>query len=194
LQSHSDVQFVLKNAPRLNKVVAATAISFALWDGANRALLQFTEPTDGHEIASGYRGDCALIVVSRLALLLGADPKLISFQSMYARLKCDATVSVLTERLKAEALIPKAVVDNAEYSIRRFLEICRSLDWQDLHGRLIHFRNRGVAHLTPEKISKRVSYAELKSLVIAAIKMGECLAALCENEVSFRKGRIARME
>jgi hypothetical protein len=103
-----------------------------------------------------------LIVVSRLALLLDADPKLISFQSMYARLKCDATVSVLTERLKAEALIHKAVVDNAEYSIRRFSEIYRSLDGQDLHGRLVHFRNRGVAHLTPEKISKRVSYAELK--------------------------------
>jgi hypothetical protein len=82
------------------------------------------------------------------------------------------------------------VVDNAEYSIRRFSEIYRSLDGQDLHGRLVHFRNRGVAHLTPEKISKRVSYAELKSLVIAAIKMGECLTALCENEVSFREDEL----
>ena len=171
-------------------MIAATAISFALWDGANRALLKYTDLTDHHQIAIGYRGDCSLIVVSRLALLLDADPKLVSFQSIYARLKCDVTVMLLIERLEADALIPNAAAENAEYSIRRFLEIYRSLDWHDLHGRLVHFRNRGVAHLTPEKIDKRVSHGELRSLVVAAIKMGECLAALCENEVSFREDEL----
>src|SRR6202012_3229154 len=40
------------------------------------------------------------------------------------------------------------------------------------------FRNRGGAHLTPEKIEKRVTCAELKTLAVAAAPMGECMERL----------------
>ena len=190
MRSNPDVRYVLDNAPRLIKVIGATAISHALWDGANRALLKYPEQTYHHQIAVGYCGDCSLIVVSRLVLLLDADPKMVSLQSIYSRLKSDATVRILIEHLKDNSLAPETTAENAEHSIRRFLKIYRSLDWKDLHGRLIHFRNRGVAHLTPEKIGKRVTHRELRSLVVATIKMGECLTALCKNEVSFREGEL----
>jgi hypothetical protein len=68
------------------------AISFALWDGVNRALLESDSNTDRREIASGYRGDCAFTTVSRLSLLLDPNPKLVSFQTMYTRLRSDATL------------------------------------------------------------------------------------------------------
>lgn len=190
LKSHPDVKFVLDNAPRLIKVIGTTAISHSLWDGANRALLKHREQTYHHQIAVGYCGDCSLIVVSRLALLLDSDTKMVSLQSIYFRLKSDATVRRLIECLKDDSLMPEKTAEDAEYSIRRFLKVYRSLDWKDLHGRLVHFRNRGVAHLTPEKIGKRVTYRELRSLVIACIKMGECLTAFCKNEVCFREDEL----
>jgi hypothetical protein len=191
VRSNPDVRYIVDNAPRLIKVIAATAISHALWDGANRALLKYPEQAYHHPIAVGYTGDCSLIVVSRLVLLLDtADPKTVSLQSIYSRLKSDATVRLLIEHLKDNSLMPETTAENAEHSIRRFLKVYRSLDWKDLHGRLVHFRNRGVAHLTPEKIGKRVTHRELRSLVVASIKMGECLAALCKNEVYFREDEL----
>ena len=35
-----------------------------------------------------------------------------------------------------------------------------------------------MAHLTPEKIEKRVTCAELKTLAVAAATMGECMERL----------------
>jgi hypothetical protein len=63
-----------------------------------------------------------------------------------------------------------------------FLHTYRSIDWQDLHGRLVHFRNRGVAHLTPHKIEKRVTYAEIKTLSLAVTIMGECMEAAAKGD------------
>lgn len=159
-------------------VAAATAISFALWDGVNRALLETDTNTDRREIASGYRGDCAFTAVSRLFLLLDRDPKLVSFQTLYQKLQSDAVVDAVVGTLDEGDFSTCKRAELVKDAIKRFQEAYRSLDWEDLHGRLVHFRNRGVAHLTPQKIEKRVTYAELKTLAMAVATMGECMEPL----------------
>jgi hypothetical protein len=152
---NSNVEFIQTSAPRLMKVAGATAISFALWDGVNRALLETDTDTDRREIASGYRGDCAFTAVSRLSLLLDRDPKLVSFQTLYAKLRSETAVTLLLKRLDEDEFSTSRTAELAGDAVQLFLRTYRSIDWQDLHGRLVHFRNRGVAHLTPQKIEKR---------------------------------------
>jgi hypothetical protein len=172
------------------KVAAATAISFALWDGVNRALLETDTNTDRREIASGYRGDCAFTAVSRLSLLLDRDPKLVSFQTLYAKLRSEAVVTLLLKRLDENEFSTSRTAELANDAVQLFLRTYRSIDWRDLHGRLVHFRNRGVAHLTPQKIEKRVTYAELKTLSLAVAIMGECMEPLAKGEIPLREDRI----
>jgi hypothetical protein len=78
----------------------------------------------------------------------------------------------------------------AKDSVQCFLQTYRSIDWRGLHGRLVHFRNRGVAHLTPQKIEKRVSYAELKTLSLAVAIMGECMVPFAKDDVPVREDEI----
>jgi hypothetical protein len=186
----SDVEYILTNAPRLMNVAAATAISFALWDGVNRALLESDSNTDRREIASGYRGDCAFTAVSRLSLLLDRDPKLVSFQTLYAKLRSETVVTLLLKRLDEDEFSTSRTAELAGDAVQLFLRTYRSIDWQDLHGRLIHFRNRGVAHLTPHKIEKRVTYAELKTLSLAVATMGECMEPFAKGEIPLREDQI----
>src|SRR6202022_5039765 len=88
-------------APRLVKVAAVTAISFALFDGANRALLDLQDASENaRQIASGYRGDTISMTTIRLALLLDSDPKMTSFQNVYWRLERPEVVDVLVRRAR----------------------------------------------------------------------------------------------
>jgi hypothetical protein len=184
-----DVEFILEHAPRLMTVAAAAAISFALWDGVNRALVETDDDgdTDRRDIAAGYRGDCAFNLVTRLFLLLDRNPKQVSFQTLYTRLKSEAVVSLLLERLDEAELWTS---DLANETIQRFLRTYRSIDWEDLHGRLIHFRNRGVAHLTPQKIEQRVTYTELKTLTLAVATMGECMEPFAKDRALLQEDEI----
>jgi hypothetical protein len=146
--------------------------------------------TDCREIASGYRGDCAFTAVSRLSLLLDRDPKLVSFQTLYTKLQSETVVTLLLKRLDDNEFSISRTAELAKDSVQRFLQTYRSIDWQDLHGRLVHFRNRGVAHLTPQKIEKRVTYAELKTLSLAVAIMGECMEPFAKDDVPVRKDEI----
>jgi hypothetical protein len=182
----SDVDFILTNASRLMNVASVTAISFALWHGVNRALLECTDETDVREIAAGYRGDCAFTAVTRLVLLLDRDPKQVSFQTLYSRLQSEAVVTALLERVDDEFSTPSTFSD----AVERFLLAYRSIDWQDLHGRLVHFRNRGIAHLTPHKIERRVTYAEIESLSRSVTIMGECMEPFAKDGIPLREEEI----
>jgi hypothetical protein len=187
---NSDVEYILTNAPRLMKVAAATAISFALWDGVNRALLETSTNTDRREIASGYRGDCAFTTVTRLSLLLDSNSKQVSFQTLYHKLQSETVAASLLKHLDDNEFSTARALELANDAIQLFLRTYRSIDWQDLHGRLVHFRNRGVAHLTPYKIEKRVTYAELKTLSLAVAIMGECMEPFAKGEIPLREDQI----
>jgi hypothetical protein len=178
----SDIEYVLTNAPRLMKVAAATAISFALWQGVNRALLEIENESDRREIAAGYRGDCAFNLVTRLSLLLDSNLSQVSFQTLYHKLKSETVAASILKELDDNEFSTSRTIELAKDAIQLFLRTYRSIDWQDLHGRLVHFRNRGVAHLTPHKIEKRVTYAELKSLSLAVTIMGECMEPFAKGD------------
>jgi len=75
-------------APYLVTVAHATVISFALWDGANRALTASPKDAaaDASEICLGYCVDCISMTIIRLYLLLDNDPKMVSYQRIYRHL------------------------------------------------------------------------------------------------------------
>jgi len=171
---------VLATVPRLMAVTAVTAISFALFDGANRTIAREKRATaDAREIASGYRGDCSLMAVLRLVLLLDRDPKMVSFQRVHRHLKRPEVVAVLAKK--------KA---GAQVAARDFLAVHKRIDWE-VHGRLAHFRNTGVAHLTPHEIKRRITYRELRKFVLLATRMAECLAPLASDMPPFYPDQIA---
>jgi hypothetical protein len=161
LEAEAAADYVQTEAPRLIKVAGATAISFALFDGANRALCLANQQDvhdDAWQTALGYHGPTISLTVVRLALLLDRDPTVVSFQHIYNCLKRPDVVDLLVYRAchaseLAEALDDR-IADNVRASTRRFLETYTAIDWHDLHGRLQHFRNRGLVHLTPEQIVK----------------------------------------
>lgn len=189
--TQEDVDYILRHAPRLMKVAGATAISYGLFKGANQALLD--NKNDGGElrqIIAGYRGDCTLIVASRLTLLLDPDNSMVSFQTLYHRLKNPETVELLVHQRSSESILPEQREESLRGAIDRFLVTYRAIDWKDLHGRLVHFRNRGVAHLTPDKIEKRVKYSEIEKLAFAVAIMGECMSPLASNDVPVRADEI----
>jgi hypothetical protein len=128
------------------------------------------------EIASGYRGDAISMTAVRLALLLDADPKVVSFQNVYRRLERPEVVDALVRRARGKSPWAEALEDRVEENIRAsvesFLSIYRAIDWHDLHGRLQHFRNHGLAHLPPQQIKRRVTFAEIRSLVRSVAALG----------------------
>jgi hypothetical protein len=174
-------------APRLVKVAGEAAISWALWDGANRAILEESGlAIIGREIAAGYRNNCALLLAARLALLLDSDERMISFQTVYRHLKRPNVTEALIRRICAETRLPTSVArtaNNIRESVARFFESYQALDWNDLHGRLTHFRNRGVAHLTPQEVEKRVTYDELRKLALSVTDLAECLEPFLPDDV-----------
>jgi hypothetical protein len=188
--------YIQDAAPRLIKVAAITAISFALYDGANRVLL---DPPDSREdvrqIVSGYREGTISITALRLMVLLDADPNVISFQTVYRRLKRLEVVDALVRRVRDRSPWAEALEDQVEADVRasvaRFLNIYEAINWHDLHGRLQHFRNHGLAHPLPQPIKKRVSYAEIGSLVRSVTELGECLVSFDPGGVPLRVDEIA---
>jgi hypothetical protein len=106
----------------------------------------------------------------------------VSFQTLYHKLKSETVAASILEELDDNEFSTSRTIELANDAIQLFLRTYRSIDWQDLHGRLVHFRNRGVAHLTPHKIEKRVTYAELKSLSLAVTIMGECMEPFAKGD------------
>jgi hypothetical protein len=197
LEPEAAADYVQTEAPRLIKVAGATAISFALFDGANRALSRANQEDvhhDAWQTALGYRGDAVSLTMVRLALLLDRDPTVVSFQHIYSCLKRPDVVDLLVRRAchasPLAEVLDDCIADDVYASIRRFLDTYRKIDWHDLHGRLQHFRNRGLVHLTPEQIEKRVSFAEIRSLVHSVTVLAECLTPFEPNGASVRLDEI----
>jgi hypothetical protein len=115
-----DVEYILTNAPRLMKVAAATAISFALWHGVNRALLEIENDSDRREIAAGYRGDCAFNLVTRLSLLLDRNSRQVSFQTLYHKLKSETVVAPLLKKLDEDEISTSRTVELANDAVQLF--------------------------------------------------------------------------
>lgn len=182
----ADVDFILKGAPRLAKLAAMAGVSFGLGEGANRALkLSPRKPDmrsdDWEQAVLGYRDGTLMMAVIRVALLLDADDRVVSFQTIYHRLKNKDVQNVLIERVHGTDFADHLPLDETPATIlQRFLTHYASIDWK-IHGRLTHFRNFGVAHLLETPLSEFITHDELKELVSVITKLADELVALCRT-------------
>jgi hypothetical protein len=181
-----DVEFILGHAERLINVAAVCVISFGLADGVNESVI--ASPDESHDwkqAAAGFRGDNQMMAALRTALLLDRDEANVSFQTVYHRLKepavRSALLQVLADRHGDDDLFPPARTDLVDEFLRAYSEI----DWQ-VHGRLTHFRNLGIAHLTPAKMSKSITFGELRTLVRIIGRLAATLQTLCQVQTAFR--------
>jgi hypothetical protein len=60
------------------------------------------------------------------------------------------------------------------------------IEWK-VHGRLTHFRNLGIAHLTIEKMSKSITFDELRKFVSLIARMALVIQQLCHTPTAFRE-------
>jgi hypothetical protein len=73
--------------------------------------------------------------------------------------------------------------------IAAFLEAYSEIDWK-VHGRLKHFRNLGIAHLTVEKMSKSITFDELREFVSIISRLTVIIQELCHTPTSFRESML----
>jgi hypothetical protein len=179
----------LAAAPRLAKLAAMVTVSFGLGDGANRALKHVAQndsapreqDDDCKQAVLGYQDGAIMMAVVRVALLLDSDPQCVSFQTVYHRLKRQEVQDVLIQRVFGEdESIEELLGTDPKSIIANFLSHYASIDWS-VHGRLTHFRNLGVAHLSTEPLSKSIKYDELKLMANIISNLGDELVALCRT-------------
>jgi hypothetical protein len=68
--------------------------------------------------------------------------------------------------------------------IEEFRNIYGEIDWK-VHGRLVHLRNLGIAHLTMEQMTKSISFAELRTLVEIVSRLAATLQHICQTQTDF---------
>lgn len=181
---------VCRIAPRLAIVSFRVAISYGLHVGANNALLASKNSNHmNREIVAAYRLDATAMTVIRLCALLDRGDKIVSYQTLYTLLKSPDVIEDLVARMKeatAGFLADRAEAD-ARKSIVAFEEAYRAIfvTPSNLHGRLMHFRNLGLAHLSEDQLTKRITYAELGLLVGKVMEMTNALANFAPTEVPF---------
>jgi hypothetical protein len=183
---NEDVEFILNNAERLIKVATVCVISFGLADGLQEAINGSpTESHDWKQAVAGFQGDNVMMTALRAALLLDTAETKVSFQAVHRRLK-EPTVRAcllraLAERHGDDDLYPPL----RSGRIDEFFHTYADIDWQ-VHSRLMHFRNLGIAHLTPDRMRKSITFGELRGLVGIIGRLALILQHLCQTQTAFR--------
>jgi hypothetical protein len=181
------VKFILDNAERLVKVATMCVISFALADGLNEALkASSTEAGDWQQAAAGFQDGTLMIAALRAALLLDRDETKVSFQTIYSRLKSTAVQGALKQSLSKKHGLDEFFPPSRDELIASFLEAYSEIDWE-VHGRLTHFRNLGIAHLTIAKMSKSITFEELRTFVSIISRLTLAIQQLCHTPTAFRE-------
>jgi len=171
-------------APRMANVTNATVISFSLLEGAWTALNEADSSlgNDFREIADHYYVECGSMTVVRLVLLLDGDDGVDSFQTVYRCLSRPEVVDALVRQVGEDHWEPSIAEERLRHSVTEFLRIYGTISWE-LHGRLVHFRNLGIAHLGGQ-LRKRVTHTELRELVHLVRGLAACLEPLTESVVA----------
>jgi hypothetical protein len=180
----SDAGFILANADRLITVASRCVFSFGAGDGLNDLLLL---PDDPHgewrqPIAVLHR-DALMMTALRVSILLDRDDQMVSFQAVHRLLKDPSLVTSLLQMLEdrhGSDVLPPSRTE----LIEEFRQTYRKIDWK-VHGRLVHLRNRGIAHLTPEEMKKSVTMSELRTLVEIVSRLTATLQHLCQSQMAF---------
>jgi hypothetical protein len=185
LDPNPDVEFILANADRLITVTFRCVISFGLADGLNELLLKST--TDRldpwRQPVLGFQRDGLLMAALRAAILLDAGPKLVSFRAVNHRLMLPGVEAALLQALQDRHGPDDAMSARTEL-IAEFRKVYTEIDWK-VYDRLKHFRNRGIAHLTVEKLLKSVIIDELKTMVGIIGRLALVLRDLSGSNLAF---------
>jgi hypothetical protein len=169
--------------------VAMVMVSFGLAEGASRAVKHAPkdhdnawQQADWEQAVLGYQDGTLMVAVVRVALLLDSDPNCVSYQTVYHRLKRDDVQAALIARVFGDDVSIEEILGRGPQKIiANYLEHYSRIDWQ-VHNRLKHFRNLGVAHLSQQPLAKSVTFDELKNMAGLVAKLGDELIALCRAD------------
>jgi hypothetical protein len=183
------VAHVLCGVPRLATVTNLTVISFSFLEGAWKAMINAPNATgEIREVAVGYCVACEHMTVVRVHALLDSDDRAISYQSVRQCLKLPEAVEALVQ-----CMCDEHIEDDVRHSIKQFCRVYGTINW-DLHGRLTHFRNLAIAHLSrrpPRGTVTPITHDELRGLVSLVKDLAGCLSPFCPNVPPAREDEIA---
>jgi hypothetical protein len=178
-------EFILAHADRLITVATRCAWSFGSGDGLNDLLLKPDDPHgEWRQPVSVLHRDALMMVALRVSMLLDRDEQMLSFQAVHRLLKDPGVVAALLQALE-DRHGPDVLEPSRTELIEEFRTIYSEIDWR-VHGRLVHLRNLGIAHLTLEEMTKSISFAELRTLVEIVSRLAANLQHLCETQTAFR--------
>jgi len=185
--ANEDVEFILGHAGRLVNVATMCVISFGLADGLNEALKASPDETDDwQQAAAGFQDGTLMMAALRAALLLDGNETKVSFQTIYSRLKSDVVQAALKQSLAEKHGLDEFFPPSRDELIASFLEAYLEINWE-VYARLKHFRNLGIAHLTIEKMSKSVTFDELRKFVSIISRLTKAVQQLCHTPTTFRE-------
>jgi hypothetical protein len=178
------VDFVFANASRLIVVATRCAWSFGAAEGLNDVLISRPDQQgEWRQPVSVLQRDALLMAALRVSLLLDADPKAVSFQTVYHSLKETTVQAALLHALDAKRG-PDVVTPTRADLIGTYLKTYGEIDW-NVHRRLVHFRNLGIAHLTLDQLTKSVTFAELRTMVEVVTRLASTMQHLLQTETAF---------
>jgi hypothetical protein len=191
---------VLSAAPRLANVTNLTVISFSFLEGARKAMINAPNLTEEvREVWSGYCIACEHMTVVRVHALLDRGEGMVTYQTVHRCLERPEVVDALVQRFCDDPVQSRHVEDDVRYSTNQFCRVYGTINWE-LHGRLTHFRNLGVAHLVRGRQVKTITQDELRDLVRLVKDLAECLSPFRPNvplvqddEITDRVNRAAMM-
>ncbi|MES5485956.1 hypothetical protein QMZ05_24650 [Bradyrhizobium sp. INPA03-11B] len=177
--------FVLQNASRLVTVATRCAWSFGAADALNGTLLNNDPGGHWRQAVSVLHRDTLLMAALRVAILLDADRNVVSLQTVYHSLMEPDVRTALLQELETRRG-PDVFSPSRAERIDGYLRTYREIDW-NVHGRLTHFRNLGIAHLTLTQLTKSITIAELRTLVAIVARLANALQNLAGTETAFRE-------
>jgi hypothetical protein len=176
--------FVLGSAPRLIVVATRCAWSFGAAEGLNDVLASRPDQHgEWRQPVSVLHRDTLLMAALRVSILLDADSKAVSFQTIYHALKEPAVQAALLQTLDAKHGLDVFNPTRADL-IGTYLQTYKEVDWK-AHGRLVHLRNLGIAHLTLDLLKKSVTLAELRTMVAVVTCLADTLQHLLQTDTAF---------
>jgi hypothetical protein len=183
--ANPDADFILTNADRLITVTIRCVVSFGAANGLNDFLLadRKDQHEDWREAVWCFQRDGLVMAALRAAILLDPNERVLSFESVYRRLEKPDVQAALLQTLE-DRHGPDVIPPSRAELVDEFRETFRKIDL-DAYRRLRHFRNRGIAHLTPEKMLKSVTLDELRTLVAIISRLATTLQHLCQVQSAF---------
>lgn len=182
---NSSAKYILNNADRLITVASRCVFSFGSGDGLNDLLSTPDDPHgDWRQAVSVLHRDALMMAALRVSILLDRNNRMLSFQSVHRLLKDPGVVAALLQALE-DRHGPDVLPPSRTDLIEEFRQVYSEIDWR-MHGRLVHLRNRGIAHLTPEEMTKSVTFSELRTMVEIISRLTANLQHLCQTETAFQ--------